>query len=374
MKNQIVYKENNSYISFPHIVKINDNDLVMVFRHAGKFSAKAALENKVTHHDSDSRIKIIFSNDQGRSWSKPLIAYESSYGVNDPALTILNDGTLLLRFVALNVVKTKEAYKLSQPIFSHRVEHGLVSSVVGNIVCKSMDNGKSWKHLCLSDPEDIKGGCSRDPILELPDESLVMPIYHGSPQRSEIASLIRSYDKGKTWQNSSIIMCDNKGSNSQQQGKNFSETSLLHFGDGYLLAMVRTDETFYTDGGEFVPVGGIGELSSAISMDAGLSWTYPKKTGIYGTPGSLLRLNDGRILASYGYRKKPFGVRCCLSEDNGKTWLIEKEIIIRDDSPVWDCGYPFTIQFQNNEFLTVYYITDTDGLRHIASTRWNLKK
>ena len=108
-------------------------------------------------------------------------------------------------------------------------------------------------------------------------------------------------------------------------------------------------------------------------MDAGLSWTYPRKTGIYGTPGSLLRLNDGRILASYGYRKKPFGVRCCLSEDNGKTWLIDKEIIIRDDAPVWDCGYPYTIQFQNDELLTVYYISDTNGIRHIASTRWSLK-
>ena len=373
MKHQIVYKEINSYISFPHVVKINDQKLAMVFRHAGNLSANAALENKVTHHDPDSRIKIVFSNDQGRSWSNPLIAYESSYGVNDPALTVLKDGTLLLRFVALNVVKTKDAYKISQPIFSHRVEHELVSTVVGNIVCKSNNEGKTWSYLCLSDPQDIQGGCSRDPILELPDSSLIMPIYHGSPQRSEVASLIRSYDKGLTWQNSSIIMSDDKGLNSQQQGKNFSETSLLHFGDGFLLAMVRTDETFYTDGGEFVPVGGIGELSTAISMDAGLSWTYPRKTGIYGTPGSLLRLNDGRILATYGYRKKPFGVRCCLSEDKGKTWLIDKEIIIREDAPVWDCGYPFTIQFQNDELFTVYYISDAAGLRHIASTRWVLK-
>ena len=59
------------YVSFPHVVKIDDNKLAMVFRHAGNFSAKAAIENKVTHHDPDSRIKIIFSNDQGRSWSNP---------------------------------------------------------------------------------------------------------------------------------------------------------------------------------------------------------------------------------------------------------------------------------------------------------------
>ena len=112
----------------------------------------------------------------------------------------------MLRFVALEILKSSEAYKIKNPIFSHRVEHGLVSTVVGNIVCESKDQGKSWEEICISDPSDIQGGCSRDPILEMPDQSLLMPIYHGSPQRTETASLIRSYDGGRSWQNTSTII------------------------------------------------------------------------------------------------------------------------------------------------------------------------
>ena len=78
-----------------------------------------------------------------------------------------------MRFVALNILRTKEAYKITQPIFSHRVEHELVSTVVENIVCKSNNEGKTGDIYVYLDPEDIEGGF-RDPILELPDSSLLM--------------------------------------------------------------------------------------------------------------------------------------------------------------------------------------------------------
>ena len=85
-----------------------------------------------------------------------------------------------------------------------------------------------------------------------------------------------------------------------------------------------------------------------------------------------MRVDDGRILCTYGYRRKPFGVRCCISNDDGRSWDSNREIILRDDCPTWDCGYPFTIQLDIGSLFTVYYIVDQDGTRHIAGTHWDL--
>jgi sialidase-1 len=372
MKHFIIYKEAGLYISFPHIVYLPNKQLGLVFRKASEFSHEAANAGLVTHHDPNSSIEMIFSQDHGQTWSKKSkTIYQSKYGVNDPSLTVLKDGGVLLRFVALEVTPTNRVGDLQgRRLFSHRVEHGLVATVVGNIICRSDDSGYSWRELGVADVFGLTNTCSRDPILELPDQSLLMPVYSGSPQRSEIAYVIRSFDKGLTWHEPTIVMCDPKGLHSQQQGVNHSETSLLHLGNGEIFALTRSDESFRTDGDKFIAVGGIGELRSTRSLDGGLSWEYPKKTGILGTPGALTKLQNGILLATYGYRRIPFGVRCVISRDNGSSWEMDREIVIRSDAPTWDCGYPFTIELITGDLLTVYYLSDDQGNRHIAGTIW----
>jgi hypothetical protein len=56
----------------------------------------------------------------------------------------------------------------------------------------------------------------------------------------------------------------------------------------------------------------------------------------------------------------------------GNHWDVDREIIIRDDCPTWDCGYPFTIQLNSGELFTVYYFVDENGTRFISATHWNL--
>src|SRR5205823_1574525 len=151
-----------------------------------------------------------------------------------------------------------------------------------------------------------------------------------------------------------------------------NETSLLHLGNGEMLAMVRGDGSFHTSGEQFMPVGGVGELYSSRSYDGGLSWEPPNRTGIWGQPGSVIALKDGRLLCTYGYRRKPFGVRACLSQDGGRTWLLKEECILREDAPTWDVGYPFSIQLKDGNLLSVYYFVDENGTRFIAGTHWDL--
>ena len=166
-----------------------------------------------------------------------------------------------------------------------------------------------------------------------------------------------------------LIAEDPAGETSQMRGINFNETSLLDRGNGSVLAMVRGDSTFHTDAG-FMPVGGVRMLYLVSSDDSGMSWGRPIDTGIFGQPGALTAISDGRIIATYGVRRAPYGVRCSISEDEGRSW--GNEIVLFDTSPTWDCGYPFTVSLKNNTLCTVFYCPDEAGIRHIKSMVWRI--
>jgi hypothetical protein len=104
---------------------------------------------------------------------------------------------------------------------------------------------------------------------------------------------------------------------------------------------------------------------------------------MWGNPAHLLKLSDGRIVCAYGYRRDPMGVRACLSEDEGRSWDMDHEVVLRDDGgtvcSMWsppraegggDVGYPQSVELSNGRVLTVYYITLEDAVTHVAATIW----
>ncbi|MEZ4659716.1 MAG: sialidase family protein [Caldilineaceae bacterium] len=109
------------------------------------------------------------------------------------------------------------------------------------------------------------------------------------------------------------------------------------------------------------------------SDDGGCTWRFVTRISDWGGPTHLLQLADGRLLATYGYRVKPYGIRARVSEDEGQSW--GPEIILRDDAGSWDLGYPRAVQMSNGQVMVVYYFNRADdavqqngGVRHIAGT------
>jgi hypothetical protein len=45
----------------------------------------------------------------------------------------------------------------------------------------------------------------------------------------------------------------------------------------------------------------------------------------------------------------------CLSADDGRTWDIDNEIVVRDDLPNGDLGYATTIEHEPGRLFTIYY-------------------
>ncbi len=90
------------------------------------------------------------------------------------------------------------------------------------------------------------------------------------------------------------------------------------------------------------------------SNDDGKTWTLAKPIdSAKGVPGHLLEHSSGALICCFSYRIKPYGIRCAISYDEGKTW--SEDYIIRDDGVSIDLGYPSSIELANGRILTVYY-------------------
>ena len=140
---------------------------------------------------------------------------------------------------------------------------------------------------------------------------------------------------------------------------------LIELKNGHILASVRCQRD---------PTGAMWtEIYE--SQDGGRTFGFLSRVNDWGAPGDLVEMQDGRIACAYGYRVKPYGVRCRLSEDGGVTW--GREMILRDDGGSWDLGYPRVIEHETGRLLVIYAFNRADdpiqldgGVRHIASTEF----
>ena len=108
------------------------------------------------------------------------------------------------------------------------------------------------------------------------------------------------------------------------------------------------------------------------STDNGESWRFVNQPmiDIGSNPPSMVRLDDGRLVLTYGYRLPPFGIRAKISKDNGNTW--GPEIILRQDGGGGDLGYPRTVKRPDGRLVTVYYFNEDEHKeRYIAATIWD---
>ncbi len=272
----------------------------------------------------------------------------------------------------MQVCKTSERDLLVAPITAHRPDLGTISAVVGQCIQFSDDLGKTWSPPHIIDMEgNPKNFVSREPIIELEDGTLLMSVYTGFADQSDNAYIIRSWDKGKNWEDASLIATDEKGKKSVFQGVSFNETAILNLGNGQIMALLRADSDYHTND-SYMAIGGIGQLFQAFSYNAGFSWTNPKPTGIFGQPAHLLRLNDGNILCTYGYRKQPYSIKAVISHDNGVSWSTEETITLKEGCDFWDMGYPVSCQRNDGKIITVYYWVDEERTRFIESVIWEL--
>ena len=140
----------------------------------------------------------------------------------------------------------------------------------------------------------------------------------------------------------------------------FHEPHVIELNDGALLCLIRYH----------YPNGGLG-IYKSVSRDGGRTWSTPEDMDIHGSPPHLLRHSSGAIVLTYGWRHAPYGQRARISRDDGATW--SDEIILRDDGPDGDLGYPCSVELPGGDILTVYYQKRPgESLTSILWTQWRI--
>ena len=154
MEEIIIQKDDNLYCAFPDILKLSEQELVVVYREAER------RKEGVTHLDSSSRAVLARSKDGGQSWQRESIVYNDEDGIQDPSIAKLRDGTLMANFFKWQVMKEEP--------FRHQVK--------GTFLISSKDNGKSWNNLIQIPNEQYSLLATSDATVELPTGRLLVPV------------------------------------------------------------------------------------------------------------------------------------------------------------------------------------------------------
>lgn len=343
-KNVVIYKNKNVYACFPSLIKLEDGRLLTGF----------STRKRASHIDAQGGGKRMLSADGGLTWQPTDYHYLSPDSKS-------KDG----KAVIVNVKgweegpENRRAEIEKKGIAVTNIRKGVIAWQVNQAtVGRSTDGGKNWKTEKLVVPDDVADIINFSSFRSSAGIRL-QAVYGkrkvgGKIQTDTEIFFWRSADDGDSWEFVHMVPPAAK-----KQSISFSEPTVTELPNGNFLAMMRTN----------------GNLFSSISTDKGKTWGLPEDTKIKGYPAEMTVLPDGRILCVYGYRYAPMGIRACISRDNGKTWDIQHELIIRADgmtSNSGDLGYPKVAQIGNGEVFVVYYITTDGGMPYIAGTRFRV--
>lgn len=330
-KRVTVVGENGGY--FPVVARMKDGRIAAILRGGG------------THIDVRGRLDIVFSSDEGETWTMPQIVVDGPNDDRNPAFGVAPDGTLVLAYlVAYGYPPNKSEAELRK-IGPDNFLRGS-----GIYIIRSHDHGMTWDSPIMINMFKGPYPSPYGKILTLDDKSMLMTLYTKdnflnipmpvAGSQGQYAYTLRSLDDGKTWNQISLL------------GAGFDETALVQTRGSEILAIMRSN-----------PGAKIGTTRQALyltrSHDYAKTWSSPERiTKEQEIPADLIELPDGRIVLTHGQRNYPMGVQAVVSSDGGRSFNLTDRLALAWFANNRDIGYPSSLVRKDGKILTLYYQMD----------------
>ncbi len=368
-KHIVLYRSERFFSAFPSVVTLPSGDVLLAFRrapdHRWLFGEPVEDQlNAVDHVHFRSHVaQRRFTSALEPIGDAQSLPTHPEAGDQDANLFVHSSGRLLQQGFLWYPVTIETANRLKeegrQVLMSEHYGAGYV--FWGGYVRTSNDEGATWSdyiELPLNEAGDVAGGpyaygsvAVRGRMAERDDGTLVFAGYTAGPRgdSKQRTRFFKSLDRGDSWQMTPDVLLDDS--------MNLQEPAMVAWPNNNLTVFHRT-----TDNEDRLVI------STGPALDR---MSEPTSVDVVGHPYDPLILPDGRLFLVYGYRHKPMGVRARIVSSLDEL-ATAPEIIIRDDSPSRDTGYPSATLLSDGRILVAYYIADNKGIRGIEGTILNV--
>lgn len=356
LETKLISKQPEFYHGWPTLVRRQGGELWLVWS-----------GGRESHVCPFGQVQSMVSRDGGDTWTWPRVLLDSAIDDRDAGVLETAKGTLIVS--TFTSLAYQQSLKDGEMLYKHtdrewqkkklsaaqlarwsaadaRLSEAERKADLGEWCIRSTDGGLSWSPRIATVVNSPHGP------VQLKDGRL---LYAGKQllAAEKRVGVSVSSDDGQSWDWLAEIPL-RKG-----DVQRYHELHVVEAVNGTLVAQIRNHNEENR-----------GWILQSESSDGGSSWSEPRPI-CYGFPSHLLKLRDGRLVMSYGYRRPPYGNRARVSADNGKSW--GEEITLSEDGANGDLGYPSTVENGDGTLLSVWYeASGTTQLGALRQAKWRL--
>lgn len=350
LETKVISREPNFYCGWSTVARRRNGELVVVWS-----------GGREAHVCPFGRVEMMVSRDEGETWSWPRVLLDGALDDRDAGVVETSQGTLLVTTftsLAYEPILNRAIQEGSWPVerlsawrgVHERLSPEARAAELGQWIIRSEDGGRTWSARYPSRVNSPHGP------IQLTDGRLLYAgkeLWTGERRNG----FCESNDDGQSWHWLATLPARDG-----DKAEEYHELHAVETKSGKLIAHIRNENANHRD-----------ETLQSESHDGGRTWATPHPIGVWGLPSHLLRLRDGRLLMSYGYRRPPFGNQARVSADEGLTW--SEPLIISGDGAGGDLGYPSTVELSDGRLLTVWYeVLPSNPRAVLRQARWSLRE